>query len=276
MYKRLFTATVLVALILFSSAAIRAQLLEDELPAVELDPDWQPTMLIDCPTAGTLRRASFNVVMRVYPDGGILASTNIGLSNRLTLGVSYGARDIISEDNPTYNPRIEFNVKLSLIDEGYVFPGAAIGFCSQGYGPWFSDEERYAFKSKGFYIVGSKNYMAYGWQLGFHGGVNWSTETLDDDDNLNAFIGFDTRFNKDIGFVMEYDLAINDNVDGTVFGKGNGYLNMALQWLYTDNLIIEVLLKNINNNRKDLDALGQSKGSRGIWRGLRITYVEYF
>ena len=50
-------------------------------------------------------------------------------------------------------------------------------------------------------------------------------------------------------------------------GKGKGYLNLSLQWLYADNLVMEILLKNLNNNRK---------GATDIWRGLRVTYVESF
>ncbi len=236
------------------------------MPAVELF-NWQPTILVDCPTAGTLKRGQFDAVIRTYPRGGVLAATDIGLTNRLQVGISYGAEGIIAEESPNWNPRIEFNVKLSLIDEGLVFPAATIGFCSQGYGSWYDAADRYTYKSKGFFAVASKNYPVYDWQLGLHGGLNYSTEQQDEDDNLNFFVGLDTRFNKDVGLVAEYDFALNDNRAATSLGKGNGYLNLALQWIYADNLIMDVLLKNLANNRD---------GVTDIWRGLRVTYVESF
>lgn len=265
---RLFVSTLL-ALLVFAFMALPAAAQysdSDELPAVSAY-TWQPTMLIDCPTAGTLRRASFNVIMRAYPEGGILTGTNIGLSNRLTLGISYGAEGILAESKPNWNPRIEFNVKLSLVDEGLVFPAIATGFTSQGFGSYDEDLERYAFKSKGFYLVGSKNYPVQTWQMGLHGGVNYSMEQEDNDENIDFFIGLDTRLNKDVGIVLEYDFAFNDDKDEVSFGRGKGYLNFALQWLYADNLVMEFLLKNLNNNRK---------GTFDIWRGLRVTYVENF
>lgn len=269
---RLSVITLFALVLIGLAAPAAAQTDVDQYPAVDpyptVDPyRWQPTMLIDCPTAGTLRRASFNVIMRVYPNGGILSATNIGLSNRLTLGISYGAESIIAERRPNWNPRIEFNVKLSLVDEGLVFPAASIGFSSQGFGAYHDDHERYSFKSKGFYAVGSKNYQFVDFQVGVHGGVNYSTEQEDDDDNIDFFIGFDTRLNNNMALVMEYDFATNDDKDFTSLGRGRGYLNLSLQWIYADNLVMEFLLKNLNNNRK---------GVSDVWRGLRVTYVEHF
>jgi hypothetical protein len=265
MFGKLFVSSLLTILLL-SSAILQAQYDADTAPAIDRY-SWQPTMLVDCPTAGTLKRASFNVVMRAYPNGGVLTRTNIGLSNRLTLGISYGAEKILAEERPNWNPRIEFNVKLSLIDEGLVAPAFALGFCSQGFGSWIDDPDRYTYKSKGFYGVASKNYPFYDWQIGFHGGANYSTEGDDKDENIDFFVGLDTRLNKDVSLVLEYDFATNDDKDEISLGKGRGYLNLSLQWLYADNLVMEILLKNLNNNRKE---------ARDIWRGLRVTYVEYF
>ena len=254
-------------LTLLFSGGIRAQLAGDVEPAVSLS-RWQPTVLVDCPTAGTLPRGTYFAVMRAYPNGGILGRTAIGFSNRFMIGISYGAEAILAESEPNYNPRVEFEIKLSLIDEGLAWPAIAFGFCSQGYGSWDDHLDRYAFKSKGFYAAGSKSYRLLQWTCGVHGGVNYSTETLDDDENLDFFIGFDTYLNDKVGLALEYDFATNDNKDGTTrYGKGNGYLNASIQWIYSSNLVLEVLLKNLTNNRKE---------SNDIWRGLRITYVDHF
>lgn len=271
MFRKLFVSIIVIAVVLSQAKTLQAQIEVDEMPALPYL-GWMPTILVDCPTAGTLRRAHFNVTMRAYPKGGILAGTNIGLSNRFMVGVSYGSEGIIAEAPPNWNPRVEFNVKLSLVDEGLVFPAASIGFCSQGYGSYVDtgygdDKGRYSFKSKGFYAVASKNYPLYSWQVGFHGGVNYSMEQDDNDKNLDFFVGFDTRLNKDVGLVLEYDFATNDNITKTSIGNGRGYLNLAIQWMYADNLVMEILLKNLNDNRK---------GVADIWRGLRVTYVERF
>ena len=270
MQRKLFVSIIVAVAVLSQANLVLAQFDSDDRAAMPF-PNWMPTELIDCPTAGTLSRANFNVSMRAYPNGGILAGTNIGLSNRFMVGISYGSEGIIAESPPNWNPRVEFSVKLSLVDEGLIYPAMTLGFCSQGYGSYVDssyghDKGRYTFKSKGFYAVGSKNYPFRGWQVGIHGGVNYSMEQDDDDKNLDFFVGMDTRLNKDIGLVAEYDFATNDNRK-TSLGNGRGYLNLAIQWLYAENLVMEILLKNLVDNRK---------GVSDIWRGLRVTYVERF
>ena len=266
---RLFVSTLLAIALAVGSGTLSAQTRRESKPKTPPPQtgNWQPTMLIDCPTAGTLKRGSFTAVVRTYPNGGVLASTDIGMSNRLMIGVSYGAEGIISERQPVWNPRVEFDLRLSLIDEGLVFPAITTGFCSQGYGGYIDSTKRYAFKSKGFFVVGSKNYPFYNWQLGLHGGLNYSMEQEDDDNNLDFFIGADTRLNQDVGLVLEYDFATNDNRFGTSMGRGRGYLNLALQWIYSDDLVMDLILKNLANNRK---------GVSDIWRELRVTYVQHF
>lgn len=230
--------------------------------------DIPPRWLVDCPTSMTLPRGCFDVIMRVYPNGGILSSTSIGLTNRFTVGVSYGSEGVIADAKPNWNPRMEFNVKLGLIEESIYFPGLAIGFNSQGKGSHDAEKDRYTYKSKGFYAVTSRSFYFMNGVFSGHAGVNYSLEhDVDKDDDPTAFFGIDTRFNYNVGFVLEYDMALNDNKSSQRYGKGRGYLNLGLRWLYSENLEIEVILKNLLNNRHDVNSFG---------RGLRLTYIEYF
>ncbi|MEW5995440.1 MAG: hypothetical protein AB1744_13740 [Candidatus Zixiibacteriota bacterium] len=136
----------------------------DRSSLYELPPRW----LVDVPTAGTLPRAHYDIAFRFYPSGGALANCDIGLSNRLTLGIAYGAEDIISNGDPNWNPRIEFNIKFRAIDELEYFPAVAVGFNSQGFGAWNDDYDRYTFKSRGFYAVASRSFYFYEWTAGWH------------------------------------------------------------------------------------------------------------
>lgn len=224
--------------------------------------------LINAPTAGTLPRGCFDVILRVYPNGGILSSTSIGLSNRFMVGLSYGSEGIVSESEPNWNPRMEFNIKLRLIDEGYYLPAFTVGFNSQGYGSYSKDYKRYTYKSKGIYGVVSRSFYFYNSSVGGHFGINYSTEhEIDNDDDPSFFFGFDTQFNYNVGFVMEYDAALNDDNSSQTFGKGRGYLNFGLKWLYSENLELEAVFENILNNRRGVSSFG---------RGLRFTYIEFF
>ncbi|MFH2037294.1 MAG: hypothetical protein ABIJ45_12890 [Candidatus Zixiibacteriota bacterium] len=227
----------------------------------------QPRNLIDAPTAWTLPRGCFDLSLRAFPNGGIIGATNIGLSGRFMLGISYGAEAIIAETEARWNPKIEFNIKLRLIDEAYYLPAIAVGFSSQGYGSYNDAYKRYAYKSKGFYAVATRSLYLYNLTLGGHVGVNFTLEDEDNDKDPAIFFGIDTQFSNNVAIIAEYDMALNDDKGGNGFGRGRGYLNLSIKWLYSENLELEAVFKNLLNNREQIKSFD---------RGLRFTYVEYF
>jgi hypothetical protein len=262
---RRFLKTVLVttALLLASFSIVFAQKEQArslfEIPARNL---------INAPTAGTLPRGCFDVGLRVYPNGGIMGSTSIGLSNRFMVGISYGAEGIISESSANWNPQIEFNLKLRLIDEEYYFPALSVGFCSQGYGSYSKEWKRYTYKSKGFYAVVSRSFYFYKSSMSGHFGINYSMEHEEDKDNAPSFyFGLDAQFGYNFCFLAEYDAALNDDMAGLPYGKGRGYFNIGLKWLFSDDLELEAVFENLLNNRRGVNSFG---------RGLRFTYIEFF
>lgn len=237
----------------------------------EIPPRW----LVDMPTAGTLPRGYYNIGIRFYTGGGAIAKTDIGLSSRLTMGISYGAEQVISNDDPDWNPGIEFNIKFRLVDELEYFPAITVGYNSQGNGAFSEEYDRYTYKSRGFYGVVSRSFYFMQWTSGWHVGLNYSQEhDVDGDKNINFFGGFDATFNYNLALIAEYDLALNDdrgslpNGDPYPFGgKGRGYLNMGVKWLFTENLELEAIVKDILINRRESDT---------ITREIRINYIDKF
>ena len=82
--------------------------------------------------------------------------------------------------------------------------------------------------------------------------------------------------------MAEYDIALNDNRSGIpagilahqdedydlVFaGKGRGYLNCGVRWLFASDLELELLLKDLLLNRRE---------SRAFTREIRLTYIDRF
>lgn len=226
-----------------------------------------PRKLVDCPTAGLLPRGSFEFDIRFFPHGGVNSALGIGLMRRLMIGMAYGGEGIIGEETPNWNPRIEFMVKYRLIEETYFLPAIALGFDSQGYGAYDDSLDRYANKSKGFFGVASKNYLVMDVPVGFHFGVNYSLENDDGDKNLDMYMGGDVRVTEDIAGTIEYDWALNDNRKNEVHGRGYGYMNIGIQWIFQDRLILELDLKNVLRNKYGDETLG---------REIRMTYVEFF
>lgn len=226
-----------------------------------------PRKLVDCPTAGLLPRGSFDFDIRFFPNGGVNAALGIGLMRRLNIGMSFGGEELIGEKDPNWNPRIEFMVKYRLVNETYMLPAFALGFDSQGYGAYDDSLRRYATKSKGFYGVVSKNYLVLEIPVGFHFGGNYSLENEDKDRGMTFYLGGDARITEDIAGTIEYDLALNDNRKGQSYGRGYGYLNIGIQWIFQDRLTLELDLKNVVRNRP---------GDYTMGREVRMVYVESF
>jgi len=229
----------------------------------------QPRKLVDCPTAGLLPRGSFDVDMRLFPEGGVLGSISVGLTDRLLLGVSYGGEKVISEEKIHWFPQAGVSIKYRLLEENYALPALALGFDSQGYGAYVENDSisRFEVKSKGFYWVASKNYIVLGTSMGFHMGVNYSLEDEDGDDDPNLFVGVDKVLNDEVSLMGEYDFAFNDNKKLANFGKGNGYLDLGVRLFFGDRLSLEIDLMNLAENRKNIDYMA---------RQIRIIYIEYF
>lgn len=221
--------------------------------------------LIDMPSAGTLDRGSYISSLRLYPAGGVLTSLKIGLSNRFYLGVAFGGENIIGEGKVNWNPEPGLQFVYRIIDENYILPAVAIGYNSQGFGPYLKSEKRYTVKSRGFYAVASKNYAFLG-DLSFHGGLNYSLERDDGDEDINIFAGLIKSLNRELSLLAEYDIAVNDNDLGTI-GKGRGYLNLGIRWLFANRLSIQFQLKNVLENKKNVQSSN---------REIKIAYIEYF
>jgi len=225
----------------------------------------RPRFLVDTPTAGVLDRGSFDFHLRLYNEGGLIAGISVGFTPRLMFGLSYGGNRIIGEKKIEWNPDPGINIRYLLIEETYATPAITIGFDSQGYGAYIKDKQRYTVKSRGFFLAASKNYAFWG-DLGVHGGVNYSLERKDGDEDLNLFAGIDKTINPELSLVAEYDFAINDNSDNSL-GSGKGYLNLGLRWSFAKRLFIEFDLKNLLKNRENVPYLN---------REIKIVYVEYF
>lgn len=262
----------LIAVLTFAVSSV-AQTARDEgqdqgVKRVYTYDDMPPRQLIDCPTAATLPRASFDFRMRTTSNGGLIAQTNIGLHRKFMLGVSYGGEQVLGEGKAIWQNNVAFMVKYQLISETMAIPAIALGFDGQGYGVYFADLKRYMYKSKGFYAVASKGYQTYQWSSGLHVGVNYSLETGNDDDNdASVFFGADLSLQNDVSLVTEYDLAFNDNKDTEHSGKGWGYFNVGLRWIFSERLELGLDLENLFENRHDTNS---------FTRGIRITYLEFF
>ncbi len=225
----------------------------------------EPTMLVDKPTAGLLKRGSYILQTNLFQQGGVMFGVAVGLFEQFTFGISYGGTNIIGPKEIKMNPLPGVQVKLRVLDESPMMPAIAVGFDSQGKEPYLNADslKRYTIKSPGFYAVGSKNYTFFG-NLSVHGGLNYSTERTDGDKDVNIFVGFEKSLGKDISILGEYDFATNDNLK---VGQGRGYINLGVRVSAGKGLIIGFDLKNVNKNQQNV-TIGN--------RTLQIDYITTF
>ena len=209
--------------------------------------------LIDTPTAGILQQGEAEITAKIYKDNGLLIGTKVGLFPRFMFGVNYGAEEIVGNENPQWHDRVEFNAKLRLMDESNQFPAIAIGYDSQGHGNYRN--KRYDIKSKGVYLTASKNFFLFG-NIGIHGGINYSLETEDKDDEPNLFFGFDKTIGDMVVLLAEYDSGWNDN-DAEVM-KGRGFFNASLDLHFTEALIIKISFYDLFLNHPDTQGCDRS------------------
>ncbi len=221
-----------------------------------------PRWLVDGPTAGMLPAGRLAADLRLYGDSGILSQIEVGVHNRVSIGVSFGGQHLVGSREAAWNPRVEVAGRVRVIEEELKIPAVAVGYHSQGYGEYDEGLKRYAVKSKGFYAVASKNYGFPLGDMGVHAGLNRSLEDGDGDGDISGFLGADVELKRVFALLMEYDFAINDNEDNSL-GSGRGRLNLGGRWMPSDRLNLEVDVKNLFRD---------GKRSKSIDRQVRLVY----
>ena len=214
--------------------------------------------IVDSPTAGLVGKGYYAVGLRLFAGGGVLGQVQAGALKRLTIGLSFGGREVIGQGTIDWNPRVEVAARYRMIEESTTWPAVVMGYETQGYGMY--EEARYENKSKGFFVAMSKNFTSSLGQFGVHAGVNKSRET-DDGEDVSGWFGVDKGFNEDLTLLGEYELARNDRSDE------GGYLNAGARWAVAPQLKVALLFKNLLQR-----GLGEPEPSRE----LTVLYTEEF
>ena len=190
---------------------------------------------------------------------------SVGFTDNFSFGVSYGIQNLIGDAKPSLNKTTpEVQLKYRVFDESEKMPALVYGLDTQGRGQYTDTLitprdtltlNRYDQKAWGVYMVLSKNWNLMG-NFGMHVGISKSLAENDDGDkDLNIFLGFDKELNRSFSLLVEYDTALNDNLNkddyplkDITFGNGKGYLNAGIRWAISSNLMLEINFNDINQN----------------------------
>jgi len=234
-----------------------------------------PLRLVDAPTAGVLPGRSYLVESHLFDGGGVVQSVAVGLSDLVEIGCSYGGSGVIGAGRVNWQPHVAFRARIRVIEESAGSPALALGIDTQGYGPYARGKKlnRFRMKSRGAYLVISRNYSFFG-DLGLHGGVNYSFESDDGDRDPCFWAGADKNLGRGFECFTEYDFATNDNENKSMTSR-RGYLNAAVKWRFGGAFTLEFDVKNIlRNAKKDIAGIVDKRPEPS--RELRFTYQRSF
>ena len=254
----------------------------------------QPRKLVDAHTAGVLPKSHYDLECRFYPPGntgyesGVMMGLNVGLTDRFTVGLSYGGEGIIGRrDNARGNPAPGVLVKYRLFEEGLAPPALTLGYDHQGHGGIANSRDfgydGYIFKSPGFFAALSKNYIMLNIiQIGLHGTGNYSLEERQNVSWPNAMGGVDITINDELTLVAEYDCAFNDRTGSKdkYFSPFNGFFNAGIRWAFSHNFQLEFDVKDIFENKRrtvGLDPNGDRIKTKNGWsREIKVLHYSQF
>ncbi|MFN8177339.1 MAG: hypothetical protein U0167_05395 [bacterium] len=230
-------------------------------------------LLVDVPTAGTTPKGTVETRGRAFPAGGIELRLDLGVLDRVSVGVGFGGVQIIGDGDPRWDPRPGFALKARVLDETWTLPAFALGIDTRGAGFWDRDRERFQFKSRGFYAVLSKNYAFLG-DFSFHGGASRSFEAKDDGDPT-LFAGLEKSVGSRIGLGVEYDLARNDDRKDGAYGRGRGYLNAVLRMRPGPQVEVRVVVRDMLDNSELAEPrLADVVADEGWGREVALSYYS--
>ena len=217
---------------------------------------------VDNPTAALLGTGEVRIHQKIYKDNGMLIGVDVGLFDAFQFGVSYGAEQIVGNKNPEWHKYPSVKARLRIMEETFTKPAFAIGIDTQGHGSYHDGLKRYDIKSKGAYLVVSKNYAMMG-LLGLDLGANYTFENTDDDIAFDLFAGAYKTLGENITLFADFSAAFNDlngkdKPNDKISGRGRGYLNTAIQWNITEQFALKLLMHDLLQNKRSTELFDRS------------------
>jgi hypothetical protein len=212
--------------------------------------------LVDQPDIEILKHGDFGVQLRFGPGGEIIGYGAIGLFDRLSLGLSYGASNLIGAGNPGFYKLPGIQIKLLAFEQTMMIPSIMVGFDNQGYGKY--DAARYDIMSKGLYLNIGLKFEYPDLSIAPNIGINYSFEQ---DGRLDLFCGINFKIGS-TQLMLDYSPNLGDPSD-----QNKGYFNTGIRFIFYEQVFFEFALR---------DLLDNSNENQQLNRMIKIGYKSYF
>lgn len=202
--------------------------------------------LIDQPDIVFLNHGDYAAQLRFGPVGEIIGYAHIGLWDRFSFGMSYGASNLIGAGNPEFYRQPGIQVKVLLIEQNLMIPAIILGFDNQGYGKY--DSSSYDIMAKGFYLQIGETFEYPGLEITPNLGINYCIEQ---ENRFDMFAGI--RFGiGSTNIIIDYSPNLFDDRD-----KNKGYLNTGIRLVFYEQLFFEFALRDLLDNSNKAQQLNR-------------------
>jgi len=207
--------------------------------------------MVEAPTAYTLMHGGYDLVTRMYENGGLFLMGNIGFKDIFMVGFSANATNVIGSGTvQVQTPALA--LKLRFLDEKSSPIAMAVGWDDRGYGTE-SNGRFFPGTQPGFYVAASKEFPQAGF-IQLHGGMNVvSFSDFDANKDLGAFFGTSFAVAPPLAFNLELNQFLNNN------------------WQFNANFVFNV----DNPLRVGMDFRDINNGSL-FSRIVRVQYLGFF
>lgn len=202
--------------------------------------------LIDQPDIEFLNHGDYVFHMRFGPEGEIIGYGHIGLFDRISFGLSYGASNLIGAGNPGFYKVLGFQARLLALEQSLMIPSIICGFDNQGYGEY--DTARFDIMSKGLYIQVGGSFEYPGLMIGPSIGLNYSFEQ---GGRFDIFGGVKFKIGSTI-LMLEYSPNFYDLRD-----QNKGYLNTGIRFVFNEQTFFEFALRDLLDNSNKAQQLNR-------------------
>lgn len=163
--------------------------------------------MVEAPTAYCLMHGGYDIVTRVYDNGGVYVRGNLGFKDIFMVGFSVNGANVIGSGQiQVQMPRLA--LKFKALDEKSAPFSLAVAWDDRGYGTE-NDGRFYPGTQKGFYLAFSKEFPQAGF-LQAHWGANiLRFNDFDSNQDLGAFFGTSFAVSPTLAFNLEMDKILN-------------------------------------------------------------------
>jgi len=201
---------------------------------------------VDQPFPKAPEHGVFDLQLRFGPAGAITGYFNVGIWDRLGLGLSYGGSNLLGSGSPEFYEIPGVQIRLQAIGEGAFYPQIQLGFDNQGYGNY---DERYDIRSKGIYCQINKTFFVPNLEVHPSLGMNYCFES---DGGVDIFGGIEFVFGSISALLVDYAPNFNDPED-----EDKGYLNVGLRLIFYGEMFFEFSLRDLLGNSPDDEQLNR-------------------